>query len=290
MENSMEPATVPSGILMTEEHFRQLRDFIYEKSGIYFADNKKSLLENRLTFRLKAHNLSDYDKYYYMLKYDPQATKELSALYDSITTNETSFFRSPPQIQAFQEKALPDIMAHRQKTGEQLLRLWSAGCSTGEEPYTLGIIAKEVLKDKLTEWDVKISASDISEKALKSAKQATYNEYALRSVPPEIRQKYFMTNGGHYTIIDEIRKLVELQYLNFMDSQRVQLMKGFDIIFCRNVLIYFDDAARKQFVAQLYDNLNPGGYLFIGHSESLHKITRAFKLVHFPGALGYKKE
>jgi chemotaxis protein methyltransferase CheR len=286
----MESASQPNGILMTGEQFLQLRDFIYEKSGIYFADSKKSLLENRLTFRLKAYNFTDYEKYYYLLKYDPQAAKELRALYDTITTNETSFFRSPPQIEAFTEKALPDVMARRQKAGEKTLRLWSAGCSTGEEAYTLGIVLKEVLKETIRDWDIKICASDISEKALRSAKQASYNEYALRGVPPEVRQKYFKADNDQFVVIEEIKSLVELQFLNFMDSQRMQLMKGFDIIFCRNVLIYFDDAARKKIVSNLYDNINPGGYLFIGHSESLHNITRAFKLVHFPGALGYKKE
>jgi len=286
----MEPAVQSSGITMTNEQFLQLRDFIYEKSGIYFADSKKSLLENRLTFRLKAYNFTDYEKYYYLLKYDPQAAKELRALYDTITTNETSFFRSPPQIEAFAEKALPDVMARREKAGEKTLRLWSAGCSTGEEAYTLGIVLKEVLKDSFREWDIKIYASDISEKALRSAKLATYSEYALRGVPAEIRQKYFKSENSQFVVTDEIRALVELQFLNFMDSARMQLMKGFDIIFCRNVLIYFDDAARKKIVSHLYDNINPGGYLFIGHSESLHNITRAFKLVHFPGALGYKKE
>lgn len=286
----MEAATQPSGILMSNEQFLQLRDFIYEKSGIYFADSKKGLLENRLTFRLKAYNFTDYEKYYYLLKYDPQAAKELRALYDTITTNETSFFRSPPQIEAFAEKALPDVMARRQKAGEKILRIWSAGCSTGEEAYTLGIVLKEVLKENLHAWDIKICASDISEKALRSAKQASYNEYALRSVPTEIRQKYFKAENSQFVVIDEIRTLVELQFLNFMDTARMQLMKGFDIIFCRNVLIYFDDAARKKIVSHLYDSINPGGYLFIGHSESLHNITRAFKLVHFPGALGYKKE
>jgi len=276
--------------MMTDETFRLLRDFTYEHSGIYFSDMKKPQLETRLMLRLKANNLSDFDKYYYLLKYDPQAGKELRCLFDSVTTNETSFFRSPPQIQAFQEKALPEIIAKKQELGDKSIRLWSAGCSTGDEPYTMGIILRELLRDKLSEWDVKIFASDISEKALRSARAASYNEYTLRSVPPEIKQKYFVQNGSLYKIKDEIRMLVELQYLNFNDSKRVRLMRGFDIIFCRNVLIYFDDTAKKRFVAQLYDNLNPGGYLFIGHSESLHNISRAFKLVHFPGALGYKKE
>lgn len=275
---------------MPDETFRLLRDFVYEHSGIFFSDNKKAQLENRLALRLKMNNLPDFDKYYYMLKYDPQASRELRALFDSVTTNETSFFRSPPQIQAFQEKALPEILENRAASGEQVLRLWSAGCSTGDEPYTLGMVVREVLGEKTLEWDVKIFASDISEKALKSARAAVYNDYTLRSVPPDIKKKYFIQEGSQFRVCDDVRMLVELQYLNFNDEKRVKLMRGFDIIFCRNVLIYFDDAAKKRFVSQLYDNLNPGGYLFIGHSESLHNISRAFKLVHFPGALGYKKE
>ncbi|MFA5652794.1 MAG: protein-glutamate O-methyltransferase CheR [Desulfomonilia bacterium] len=275
---------------MPDEIFRLLRDFIYEHSGIFFSDNKKAQLENRLALRLKVNNLPDFDKYYYLLKYDQQASRELRALFDSVTTNETSFFRSPPQIQAFEEKALPEILEKRTAQGEKMLRLWSAGCSTGDEPYTLGMVIREVLGEKMSEWDVKIFASDISEKALKSARAAVYNDYTLRSVPPDIKKKYFLQEGPQFRVCDDIRMLVELQYLNFNDERRVKLMRGFDIIFCRNVLIYFDDAAKKRFVSQLYDNLNPGGYLFIGHSESLHNISRAFKLVHFPGALGYKKE
>lgn len=276
--------------VMSEEEFRLLRDFIYENSGIYFSDNKKDLLENRLSLRLKANKLKDYKEYYYMLRYGQQQSREIKALYDSVSTNETSFFRSPPQIQALQEYALPDVVNNRLGRGEKVLRMWSAGCSTGEEPYTMAIVIKEVLKERFPEWDVKILASDISERALSSARRAEYNSYSLRSMPDELKHKYFENSGNTYRIKDEIKKLVELQYLNFADSKRVGLMRGFDIVFCRNVLIYFDDVLRKRFVSQLYDSLIPRGYLFIGHSESLHNITRAFKLVHFPGALAYKKE
>jgi chemotaxis protein methyltransferase CheR len=275
---------------MTDETFILLRDFIYEQSGIYFADTKKGQLETRLAIRLKTNNLTNYDKYYYLLRYDPQAARELMALFDSVTTNETSFYRSPPQIQAFQEKVLPDIIAHKDKQQDPQLRLWSAGCSTGEEPYTLGIVIKEVLNERCPNWDIKIVASDISEKALRSAKAAMYSDYALRSVPPEVKQAFFTSDGSSYRLIEDVHSMVDLQHLNLNDVKRVQIMKGFDVIFCRNVLIYFDDSARKRFVSQLYDSLNHGGYLFIGHSESLHNISRAFKLVHFPGALGYKKE
>ncbi|HWR68771.1 MAG TPA: protein-glutamate O-methyltransferase CheR [Desulfomonilia bacterium] len=275
---------------MTDETFILLRDFIYEQSGIYFGDNKKGQLEARLGLRLRANNLADYDKYYYLLKYDPNAARELRSLFDSVTTNETSFFRSPPQIQAFQDKVMPEVISRKEKQSEKQIRLWSAGCSTGEEPYTMGIVLRQVLNDKGTSWDVKIVASDISEKALRSAKAAVYSDYSLRSVPPEIKREFFLSEGNAYRIIEEVRNLVDLQYLNLNDTRRIQIMKGFDVIFCRNVLIYFDDEAKKRFVSQLYDCLNHGGYLFIGHSESLHNISRAFKLVHFQGALGYKKE
>lgn len=275
---------------MTDETFILLRDFIYEQSGIYFADNRKGQLEARLALRLKVNNLSDYDKYYYLLKYDPNSAREMRALFDSVTTNETSFFRSLPQIQAFQEKVLPEVVTRKEKLNERRIRLWSAGCSTGEEPYTMGIVLRQVLNDDSAAWDVKIVASDISEKALRSARAALYSDYSLRSVPPGIKQGFFVPEGSSHRIVDHVRNLVDLQYLNLNDARRVQLMKGFDVIFCRNVLIYFDDEAKRRFVAQLYDCLNHGGYLFIGHSESLHNISRAFKLVHFPGALGYKKE
>ncbi|HOM28149.1 MAG TPA: protein-glutamate O-methyltransferase CheR [Deltaproteobacteria bacterium] len=277
------------GPVMTDETFVLLRDFIYEQSGIFFADNRKDQLASRLAFRLKANNLSDFEKYYYLLKYDQNAARELRALFDSVTTNETSFFRSPPQIQAFQDKVLPEIMAAKERRGEKTLRLWSAGCSTGEEPYTMAIVLSQVMNGR-RDWDVKVVASDISEKALRSAKEAVYGEYSLRSVPPEIKRDFFVAAGSSYRIVDEVKDMVEFQFLNLSDTRRVQLMRGFDVIFCRNVLIYFDDQVKKRFVSQLYDCLNHGGYLFIGHSESLHNISRAFKLVHFPGALAYKKE
>jgi len=224
---------------MTDETFILLRDFIYEQSGIYFADNRKGQLEARLALRLKVNNLSDYDKYYYLLKYDPNSAREMRALFDSVTTNETSFFRSLPQIQAFQEKVLPEVVTRKEKLNERRIRLWSAGCSTGEEPYTMGIVLRQVLNDDSAAWDVKIVASDISEKALRSARAALYSDYSLRSVPPGIKQGFFVPEGSSHRIVDHVRNLVDLQYLNLNDTRRVQLMKGFDVIFCRNVLIYF---------------------------------------------------
>ena len=148
------------------------------------------------------------------------------------------------------------------------------------------------MNNRCPNWDIKIVASDISEKALRSAKAAIYSDYALRSVPPEVKQSFFIPDGSSlFVSLMMSTTWWTSKYLSDLnDVKRVQIMKGFDVVFCRNVLIYFDDSARKRFVSQLYDSLNHGGYLFIGHSESLHNISRAFKLVHLPGALGYKKE
>ncbi len=195
---------------------------------------------------------------------------------------------SPPQIEAFKYKVLPDLLAAL--SASRRLRLWSAGCSTGEEPYTMAMVLSEVLGDELASWDIRIQASDLSPKALRSAENATYNEYALRGVNPAVRQRYFEETGGLYRVVEPIRRLVNFEHLNLSDPAPAGHLDEFDVIFCRNVLIYFDEELKRTVVSRLYESLKTGGYLFIGHSESLHNISRAFKLVHFPGALGYRKE
>jgi len=275
--------------MMSPDSFRLLRDFIYSKSGIFFADNKQAQLETRLTQRLRANNLSDYEQYYDLLKYDDPADEELHNLFDSVSTNETSFFRSPPQIEAFAHKVLPELLAAQ--AASRRLRLWSAGCSTGEEPYTMAMVLSEALGDELANWDINIQANDLSPKALRSAETATYNEYALRGVSPTVRQRYFEeADGGLLRIIEPIRRLVNFEHFNLSAPATAEHLGDFDVIFCRNVLIYFDEDLKRTVVSRLHESLKAGGYLFIGHSESLHNISRAFKLVHFPGALGYRKE
>ena len=275
-------------LAMNQESFRLLRDFIYDKSGIFFADNKQAQLETRLAQRLKANNISEFEQYYDLLKYDDPASDELRNLFDSVSTNETSFFRSPPQVEAFQKKVLPDILAAQ--SDSKTLRIWSAGCSTGEEPYTLSIIISEALGAALSDWDIRIVGSDLSPKALRSAEQAVYSEYALRGVSQEIRERYFTPQGVGYSLAESVKKLVAFEHLNLSQTEAIETGDGYDAIFCRNVLIYFDDELKRRVVSKLYDSLKPGGYLIIGHSESLHNISRAFKLVHFTGALGYRKE
>jgi len=274
---------------ITDQEFANLRDFIYEQCGIYIADNRKYLLENRLGNRLKKLNLRDFDEYYNYLRFDAAKAAEMKKLFEVITTNETSFYRNPSQLQVFQEKVLADVLQGCRGSGRRL-RIWSAGCSTGEEPYTIAMIIHELLQGEVANWDIRITANDLSERVLESARKGVYNEYTLRTTPKEIVQRYFEQDEGLFAVRPEVKRLVSFGQINLRDKAQLKRVERSQIVFCRNVIIYFDDAMKKQVISSFYDNLLPGGYLIIGHSESLHNITRAFKPIHFPGAIIYKKE
>ncbi|WP_147821752.1 CheR family methyltransferase [Salidesulfovibrio onnuriiensis] len=275
---------------ISDSEFRDLRDFIYAQCGIYIADNRKYLLENRLANRLKKLSLKDFGEYYYYLQYDSGKGQELSKLFEVITTNETSFYRNPPQLKVFQENILADVIQEQRKKGLKSLRIWSAGCSTGEEPYTLAMILSEVLKGEIASWDIKITANDLSARVLDSARKGVYSDYSLRTTPKEIVQKYFDEDGKNFRIKSELKRMVSFGQINLKDKSHLKRVERSDIVFCRNVIIYFDDDMKKQVISAFYDNLHPGGYLIIGHSESLHNISRTFKPIHYPGAIIYQKE
>ena len=277
-------------IKIGDSEFTQLRDYIYELSGIYIADNRKYLLENRLSGRLKTLNLKDFGEYFYYLRFDPNKRTELTKLYEVITTNETSFYRNPPQLKVFQDKVLAEVLDVQRKNKSKRLHIWSAGCSTGEEPYTLAMIIHEVLGSELPTWSIKITANDLSEAVLRSAREGVYTDYALRTTPKEIITKYFTQEGQKFRVKPEVKRLVSFGHINLNDRMAVKRVERSQIVFCRNVIIYFDDAMKKRVISSFYDNLLPGGFLLIGHSESLHNITRAFKPVHHPGAIIYMKE
>lgn len=282
--------TLGKELKISDSEFGQLRDFIYQKSGIFIADNRKYLLENRLANRLKILNLKDFGEYYYFLQYDSKRQGEMAELFNAVTTNETSFYRNPPQLQVFQDKVLPEILEDQRKKRTRTLRIWSAGCSTGEEPYTLGIILHEALGSEISMWNIKITANDLSENVLQSARAGVYTEYALRTTPKAIVDKWFTAQDGKFLIKPEVKKLVSFGAINLSDRALMKRVERSHLIFCRNVIIYFDDEMKKLVISSFYDNLLTGGYLFIGHSESLHNITRAFKPVHHPGAIIYRKE
>lgn len=281
--------TLGKELQITDQEFSNLRDFIYAECGIYIADNRKYLLENRLGNRIKKLNLKNFDEYYNLLRFDPAKGAEMKKLFEVITTNETSFYRNPPQLKVFQEEVLSDVLASCRKKGRKL-RMWSAGCSTGEEPYTISIIIHEMLKAELPNWDIRITANDLSERVLESARRGVYNDYTLRTTPEEIVARYFDVDNGQNKIRQEVKRLVSYGQINLRDRVQVKRVERSQIVFCRNVIIYFDDEMKKRVINAFYDNLLPGGYLIIGHSESLHNITRAFKPIHYPGAIIYQKE
>lgn len=281
-------AVAAAGIKDVE--FQQLRDFIYTQCGIYISDNRKYLLENRLANRIKSLNLKDYGEYLYYLKFDNGRRLELPRLFEVITTNETSFYRNPAQLNVFQDTVLPRILDNLRRAGRRTLHIWSAGCSTGEEPYTLAIILHEVLTSEIHAWNIRITANDLSEAVLRSARQGVYSEYALRTTPKQIVGRYFVEEAGRFKVRHDLKSLISFGQLNLNDRGQMKMVPRSDIIFCRNVIIYFDDPMKKRVISGFYDNLVPGGALFIGHSESLHHVSRTLKPKHHPGSIVYYKD
>lgn len=279
---------IDQDIAMSAEEFAMIRDFIHERSGIYFADNKAYLIRNRLARRMADLDMKSVRDYFYHVKYDV-TMNEFNRLMELITTNETSFFRNEPQLTAFADEVLPLILKRKQEQrGPKSLRIWSAGCSTGEEPYTLAIILLERMKT-LAGWSVEIVANDISEQVLQTARRGEYAGLTLRNIRPEILTRYFLRRGDKYCVKPEVKALVKFSHMNLNDPRKISLMTNMDVIFCRNVMIYFSMEVKKQLVRGFYSALNPGGYLFIGHSETLHNISKAFRLVYFTNALVYQK-
>ena len=282
--------TLRKNVGISDEEFVQLRDFIYQQCGIFIAENRKYLVENRLSGRLKDLNLKTYGEYYHYLRYDANRRQELNRLFEVMTTNETSFFRNPPQLEVFRKVVLKRALDEQRKKGRKFLRIWSAGCSTGEEPYTIAIILSEALGSELSLWDIKITANDLSEAVLASARNGVYSEYSLRTTPKDIVARYFIKQGMGYRVDPKLKRLVSFGQINLNDKLQLRRVERSHIVFCRNVIIYFDDEMKKNVISAFYDNLLPGGDLIIGHSESLHNISRTFKPEHHPGAIVYRKQ
>jgi chemotaxis protein methyltransferase CheR len=275
---------------MSDEIFRLLRSLIYDLTGIYFQDNKKYLLEGRLGKRLQLLGIETFEEYYRLVKYAPQGKAELRHLYEAVTINETYFFRNESQFQVFQDILVPELLA-RKRTGEKpLLRVWSAASSSGEEAYTIAMIYLERLKPRYPDLEIEILGTDINQAVLEQARRGVYREYSVRAMPPPYVERYLRHENQRYIVREDIRRLVQFDYLNLMDRSAIHHLRHFDVIFCCNVLIYFDHKSKVQVVSSLYDAMTRGGFLFIGHAETLHGISSAFKLLNFPKTVAYQKE
>jgi chemotaxis protein methyltransferase CheR len=282
--------SIGMSLKLSDETFRSLRAFIYERTGIYFQDNKKYLLEGRLGKRLQLLAIASFEDYLHLLKYGTRRDEEMLFLFDAVTINETFFFRNEPQFEAYEHSLVPDLIVARRSNGRQKIRVWSSASSSGEEAHTVAMIYLEKLRPKYPGLEIEIIGTDINSAVLETARRGVYRDYSVRNMPKLYLEKYFTVSDSRYIVRDEVRKLVRFEYLNLYDQQRMRMMGGFDLIFCCNVLIYFDTQSKVRVVSNLYDSLNRGGYLFIGYAESLHGISTAFKLVNFPKTVAYKKE
>lgn len=274
-------------IKMEPEEFRLLRDFIYQHCGLNFTEDSKYLLEKRLGRRLQQHRLKNFKDYYYFLRYNPNKEQELSEVVDQLTTNETYFFREDFQLRTFIEDILPEIRQCKEREGQQTLRIWSAGCSSGEEPYTIAMLLLGL--PWVRSWRVEVIGTDISQKVLQMARAGLYGDASFRNTDDIYKRRFFVEQDGKYRIKDEVRNLVSISHLNLFDSSRIALLGKMDVIFCRNVIIYFDQAGKKRAIESFFQRLNPDGYLLLGHSESLVNLSTSFQLRHFQHDMVYQK-
>ncbi len=281
--------TSTEGTKLTDELFRTFRQFIYTRTGIFFADNKKYLLESRLSRRLSVLGMGTYESYFKALM-NGQGSAEFLHLINSVTINETFYFRNEPQFAAFEGLIIPELIEKRKADGTNKIRIWSAACSTGDEPYTIALMLKEKILPSFPQMKFEIIGTDINTQALDSARRGIYKEYSIRNIPKNYLDKYFHKEEEKYILSEEIKQMVEFKQLNLFERSAMRLIRGVDVAFAANVLIYFDFNSKQTVVSSVYDSLNKGGYFFVGYSETLYGLTQAFKPVHFEKAIAYTKE
>jgi chemotaxis protein methyltransferase CheR len=290
--NQMVPASAfpsPTGVPI-DPVFRQIRDLVYKVCGIFQLEEKLYLMADACGRRMKQVGVRTPREYWDLLTAHSSREAELRQLLNEVTIGETCLFRSQPQLDALRKVILPELVEDKNKQVIKRLRIWSAGCSTGEEPYTLAMNMLEESEHLLKGWTIEILATDLNDRSVEAAKAGIYGDYALRSTSDYFRRKYFTPAGDKkLEVRPEVKKLIVFSRLNLQDDSRMLFMKGMDLIFCCNVLIYFDGPSKAKVINHYYSNLNFGGYFFLGTSESLLKLNDNFHLVHFPGTIAYWK-
>lgn len=264
---------------LSDKEFKQIRDLVYDQFGINLSDAKKSLVVGRLQKILKQNNFTSFQEYYDHVLSDSSG-RALVTLVDRISTNHTFFNRENAHFDFFSQTVLPffDAQAKSSRVKSEF-RLWCAGCSSGEEPYMLAILLKEYFSDRVNGWNLGILATDISISALEKAIAGVYSEENVGHLPDRIKKKYFTNNGdGQYTANNTIKKMITFKRLNLM-NEKFPFKNKFHTIFCRNVMIYFDQPTRDSLIARYHRYVVPSGFLFIGHSESLKRTNGLFKYV-----------
>jgi chemotaxis protein methyltransferase CheR len=271
---------------ISEDEFRLFRDLIHRECGLYFSDNKRAFLSSRIGKRLTARSMGSFYGYYrYLKEGGREQEEEMLRLLDILTINETAFFRNRPQFEFLEEVVLPELAEQKKKKGDYLFRIWSAGCATGEEPYSIAISALETLTPR-SAWEVRVYASDLSLSALERADRGVYPESKLAGLRSERERGYFAKSPEGHVIRDEVKRLVIYDFHNLKHENG---LRNLDVVFCRNVLIYFDPEEQERVVAKLVRALKPGGYLFLGHSESVQGKIEDLKFVYHGRGTAYRK-
>ena len=278
---------------LSEEEFRLLRDFIHERFGLYFDEGQRASLRSRLVGRLATLDLMSFEDYYHYLRFGPQRAEELERMVSHLTNNETYFFRESPQLQVFADHVLRDLKDRKMAAGPgdgagRTLRILSAGCSTGEEAHTLAMIVYDSAQF-FWNWNVQVIGLDVDHLALEKAARGLYFHNSFRSTTPAQIERHFVRRGSGALVKDAIRRMVSWRHGNLVEPPALDGLRPLDVVFCRNVLIYFSDTMIRKVVRGFHELLSPGGYLFLGHAESLSRITDLFIPIRFQGAMVYQK-
>jgi len=296
----MSTPSVPAAF--SEAELRLLQALVYQECGMHFDERRSHFLQDRLQRRLKECQLDSFYSYYRLL-ISREGKDELSRLLENLTVNETSFFRNKSQLELFHKHILEELFRRKQDHRDCSLRIWSAGCSTGQEPYTLAMLVADALgyyylRNPLPiempspkplvppPWKVEILASDISYSVLRTGQEGIYSETQMASVDYSYRLRYFDKLGERYAVKKNLKEIVHFDFHNLKTEY---LPQRNDVIFCRNVMMYFDEAEQKRLIDKFHRCLNPAGYLFVGHAESLLGLTERFTLVHRDNGTAYQK-
>lgn len=267
-------------VALSDADFDRFRKIIYDESGITFSETNRSILDSRIKDLLREKKLEDVAPYFKLVTSNKE---EMKHMLDAVTTNLTRFFRNQPHFDAFINYVVPHILADKKKTGSTVINVWSAGCSTGEEPYTIAMVLKNILRPPYT---FKITASDLSLKSLMVGQQGFYASNKVEGVPQDYLLKYFTKSADGYQVSQELRNAIKFDYHNLKNDVGLRNM---DVVFCRNVLIYFDEAAQLGVINHFWDSMATHSYLYIGHSESLFGMKTKFKFLKTQWACLYEK-
>jgi chemotaxis protein methyltransferase CheR len=276
---------------LTQADYKRFRDLVLERSGLYFPEARERSLRRGLGEALEASSCTGLDEYYRLLQYSPSNSSEWDNLVSALTVGETYFFRNKGHFDALAEHILPELIARWERRNRRI-RIWSAGCATGEEPYSIAMLLRELIP-RPESWNILILATDINREALRQARQGVYGAWSFRGVEKRIQDRYFGLDGDkRFAISDDVKRMVTFDYLNLVDDQYPSLANNtnsMDVILCRNVTIYFNSEVTQQVVNKFYRCLTNGGRLIVGSAEPNLEFYREFEPENFPGTVVYRK-